>query len=472
MEIKGRMSGSVLCLAACWLAPTDLAAASLSAQDPRSVVIESVHVVDVEAGRVVPSQDVSVVAGRITGVTPSGSGPLPEGATVLDGRGLYLVPGFVDAHVHLWNQFSLDLLLAHGVTTVRDLNGSPYELGLRGQIAMGLRRGPRLVLASPILEGTPPPESADVIVTEGRIIVDDSATAADTVRWLIAQGYDAVKVYNNLNRSAYAGIVAAAAQLDVPVVGHVPLSVGLSGAFEAHQSSIEHLRGYVLGAVPPEAPDRPDADLRSRLVAWRHADTTRLRELANRTAQEGVWNTPTLGVLEDLLPSNRIAELTSRPGWKRCMGGRYADPIATRRRAPYFAVMTDDDFAATQEGAAVQKRLVGMLYESGAHLLVGTDRLPWGFTFHWELEELSETGIDAGPLLRAATLGAAEHLGLALEIGSIEVGKRADLVLLDADPLRDIRNAHRIRAVVSNGVVYGRSRIDSMIDAACEALSG
>jgi imidazolonepropionase-like amidohydrolase len=329
-----------------------------------------------------------------------------------------------------------------------------------------------LVLATPILEGTPPPESADVIVTEGRIIVDDSVTAADTVRWLIGQGYDAVKVYNNLNRSAYAGIVAAARQLDVPVVGHVPLSVGLAGVFEAHQSSIEHLRGYVLEAVPPGAADQPNADYRSRLVAWRHADTIRLRSLAERTAREGIWNTPTLGVLADLLPSNRIDEVTSRAGWKRCMRGRYADPIATRRRAPYFAVMTDADFAAAQEGVTVQKQLVRMLVESGAGLLVGTDRLPWGFAFHWELEELSEAGISAGRLLQAATIDAAEYLGQGDEIGTVEVGKRADLVLLGADPLESIRNAGQVQAVIANGIIYQRPQLETMIDAACEALSG
>jgi imidazolonepropionase-like amidohydrolase len=112
-----------------------------------------------------------------------------------------------------------------------------------------------------------------------------------------------------------------------------------------------------------------------------------------------------------------------------------------------------------------------MLVESGASLLVGTDRLPWGFAFHWELEELSEAGIGAGRLLQAATVVAAEYLGPGEEIGTIEVGKRADLVLLSADPLEDIRNARRVHAVISNGIVYGRSQLDSMIDAACEALS-
>lgn len=473
MEPKERLSQLVSCVAmGCWAAVVAAGAGPLSAQEPGPVVVQNVNVVDVDAGTVAQGQDVTVLSGRILNVEPSGSSPLPESTTILDGEGLYLAPGFVDAHVHVWNQSSLDLLLAHGVTTVRDMNGSPHELGLRVQITMGLRRGPRLVLATPILEGTPPPESADVIVTEGRIIVDDSATAADTVQWLVHQGYDAVKVYNNLNRSAYAGIVAAAAGLNVPVIGHVPLSVGLPGAFEARQSSVEHLRGYVLEAVPPDAPDQPDADYRSRLIAWRHADTTRLRELAKRTAQEGIWNAPTLGVLADLLPSSRIAEVTSRDGWKRCMRGRYADPIATRRRAPYFAVMTDDDFAATQEGVALQKLLVKMLTESGAGILVGTDRLPWGFAFHWELEELSDAGIDAASLLRAATAGAAEYLGLGAEIGSIEAGKRADFVLLEANPLLDIRNARRVRTVFSNGIAYGRSQLDSMIDAACEVLSG
>lgn len=440
-------------------------------QSGQALAVEDVAVVEVREGRIVADQTVLIEGGRIAYIGPASSIPIPEGARILDGRSRYLSPGFADMHVHLGGEASLKLLLAKGITYAREMSGSPGDLALRDQIAKGLLAGPRLTVASRILEGTPPAELADVIVTANRILLDDSATAADTVRSLVEQGYDAIKVYNNLNVSAYAGITAEASRLGVPVVGHVPIQVGLQGAFQAHQSSIEHLRGYVLEAVPETAPDRPAADFRSRLVAWRHADTTRLRELAVQTADLGIWNTPTLGVLENLLPADRIGEVTSRPGWRRCMKGRYADPIASRQRVPYYAVMTDDDFRATQEGVVLQRRLVQMLHEEGAGILVGTDRLPWGFSFHWEMEELGRSGLEPSTVLRAATLDAAIYLGKEDEFGSVEVGKRASLVLLEANPLEDLRNARRIKAVIVEGDVLDPEQLESMIEDGCRAFS-
>jgi imidazolonepropionase-like amidohydrolase len=328
------------------------------------------------------------------------------------------------------------------------------------------------VLSSRIFEGTPPPEHADVIITQGRVIVDDSAAASDSVTAYVDRGADAIKVYNNLNAAAYRGITVRARQLGVPVVGHVPFSVGLSGAFDAGQRSIEHLRGYLHASWPPGAPDPPGADFRSRLISWRRTDTTRLRALAAETARRGIWNVPTIAVHLDLLPVARISELTARPGWQACMRGARADPVAARARIPYFAVMSDADFAATQDGLRVQKQLVRMLHEAGAGLLVGTDRLPWGYAFHWELEELVSAGLTPWDVLYAATLGAARFLGQDARHGSITRNKAAELVLLEANPLEDIRNTQRIAAVVVRGRLLEAAALDSLRISGCKELSG
>ena len=400
---------------------------------------------------VLRSQTVVVENGVITALGPTTTVSIPAEAQVIDGSGKYLLPGFADMHMHLWRPATLRLLLAHGVTLARDMNGNPTFLAWREDIELGRRSGPRLVVASRIFEGTPPPEQADVIITEGRIIVDDSASAADSVQSQVSQGYDLIKVYNNLNEDAYRGIVSEARRLGVPVVGHVPFSVGLSGAFEAGQSTIEHLRGYVLESIPADAPDQPAADFRSRLVAWRHADTARLSDLAKETAEIGAWIVPTLVTSFDLLPLDRVSELTERPGWQRCMRGSRSDPVATRAEIPYFAVMSDEDFAATQEGVRVQKRLVRLLHEAGAGVLVGTDQSPRGFAFHWELEELVDAGLPPWDVLHAATLGAAQYLGQADDYGSVTQGKVAEFVLLEANPIDDIRNTKRIAAVFAGG---------------------
>ena len=469
MKLTHGVTMGLLALAAA-LAYPGSAAWLTAPQGAPVLAIEDVAVVDVREGRILANQTVLIEGRRVTRIGPASSTPIPVGARTLEGQGRYLSPGFADMHVHLVVEESLGLLLANGITHARDMFGSPWQLSLRDQIAEGLVVGPRLTVASPILEGTPPAEHADVILTEGRILLDDSATAADTVRSLVEQGYDAIKIYNNLNASAYAGITAEAWRMGVPVVGHLPIPVGLQGAFQARQSSIEHLRGYVLEAVSETAPDRPAADLRSRLVAWRHADTTRLRELAIQTAALGIWNVPTLSLMDQLVPADRIDELTSRPGWRRCMKGRFADPVATRERRPYFAVMTDADFRATQEGVAPRRHLVRMLREEGAGILVGTDRNPWGFAFHWEMQELVRAGLDPSTVLRAATLDAAIYLGEEDEFGSVEVGKRADLVLLEANPLEDIRNAARVGAVIVGGDVFDSQQLERMTADGCEVF--
>jgi imidazolonepropionase-like amidohydrolase len=252
----------------------------------------------------------------------------------------------------------------------------------------------------------------------------------------------------------------------------VPFSVGLRGAFEAGQQTIEHLRGYVIDAVPEGAPDRPGADYRSRLVSWRHADTSRLRALARETARRGTWNVPTLGTHLNLLPAARLHELTDRPGWKTCMLRGRADPVAARKQVPFYAVMTEADFAATQEGLAAQKTLVRMLHEEGAGILVGTDRRPRGYSFHWEMQELVDAGLSPVDVLRAATLDAARYLGQDSTTGSITEGKLAELVLLDANPLDDITNSRRIAAVYAGGRLIESDELASARQAACDAMSG
>jgi imidazolonepropionase-like amidohydrolase len=416
-------------------------------------------------------QTVIVHGGVIARIGPTATVQMPDGARIIDGQGRFLLPGFADMHAHLWNEATLQLQLANGVTMLRDMNGQARFLWWRGAIRGGVLSGPRMVVTTPIFEGTPPPEQADVIITTGRIVVDDSAAAADSVAATMRLPYDQVKVYNNLSAAAYRGIVTEARRVGRPVVGHVPFDVGLRGVFDAGQATIEHLRGYIVEAIPPGAPDQPGADYRSRLVAWRHADTTRLRALARETARRGIWNVPTLVTQLDLLPVARIHELTERPGWKECMLGRRADPIVSRSNVPFYAVMNDSDFVATQQGVEIQKLLVRMLHEEGAGLLVGTDHRPRGYSFHWEMQELVSSGIPPWEVLRAATLNAAKSLGQDESYGSVAEGTVAELVLLGANPLEDIHNTLAILAVYAAGRLIEAPELAAVRKAACEDLS-
>ena len=437
-----------------------------------TLAIVGVTVIPMDAPGVLRDRTVLMRDGTIVRVGPRADVGVPDGAKVIDGTGRTLIPGLADMHAHLWRYYYLDLLLANGVTLARDMAGGPYQLAWRNGVRAGRLTAPRLVVGGPILEGTPPPALAGAVVNDGKVLVDDSASAARAVAEQAVAGYDFIKVYNNLPAAAYAGIIAEARTRGLPVAGHVPFAVGLRGAFQAGQVSIEHLRGYVQLAVPADAPVQPGADYASRLVAWRYADTLRLRQLAGETARAGVWNVPTLIIGANVLPSDRLHELTGRDAWTRCMPLAQQNFQQTRARVPFYARMTEDDFGAATEGVARNRQLVRALRATGAGLLAGTDMRPAGFSLHWELEQLVAAGLTPWEALETATINPARFLGEEEHAGSVTEGRRADVVLLDADPLADIRNSARIAAVVVGGRLIERKELDGMLERACARALG
>lgn len=435
-----------------------------------SLAFVDVTVIPMDEPGILRNHTVLIEGGAITRVGPAATVPVPDSARVIDGSGRFLIPGLADMHVHVRSHEAFDLLLAHGIVLIREMYGRPWHLWVRQVIDQGGRTAPRVITAGPILEGTPPPHKADEVVTEGYVLVDDSAAAAQAVAEQAARRYDFVKVYNNLPAAAYAGIVAEARAQGLPVAGHVPFAVGLDGVFAAGQRSIEHLRGYIWHAVPVDAPVQPDIEYRSRLVAWRHADTSRFVALAERTARAGVWNTPTLILHQYVLPAGRIHELTERPAWRSCTPERWADPVAIRTQSRFYARMTDEDFQATAEGLDKRRALVRALHSAGGGLLAGTDFRPEGFTLHWELEELVEAGLTPWDALATATRNPARFLGQHDRYGTIAEGKAGDVVLLEADPTSDIRNTTDIAAVLVRGRLIERAELDKLIADACEAM--
>ena len=413
------------------------------------IVLRGVHVIPMDTERVLPAQSVVVQAGRITDMGPADQVAVPQGAQVIDAEGLYLIPGLADMHVHFRMQEELDLFLVNGVTTVRVMWGWTQMVEWRNSIADGGLLGPTMYVAGPILEGTPPAEYADVIATQGRIIVDTRKAAQFEAFRQKLRGYDFLKVYNNVNEEAYAGIVEQGRAVDLAVAGHVPFSVGLEGVFEAGQRSIEHLRGYVWEVVPQAAPIQPGPDLRSRSLAWQFADTTRFRALAERTREAGVWNTPTLSTRLFFLTQEEIEELLAGPEGQFLTEAQRAG-LRDRSSIQWLSSFSPSDFQAVAEGLKRQETLVLALHRAGAGLLAGTDVQPVGFGLHGELELFVRAGLSPYEALKTATVNPALFLEWE-DAGTIAVGKRADLVLLEGDPLRDIRNTRRIAGIMVHG---------------------
>ncbi len=256
----------------------------------------NVNVIPMDCGRVLENHTVIVKAGHIVAIGPSGTLDIPDGVDRVDGKGKYLLPGLAEMHAHSMDTDDYLLMVANGVTTVREMHGTPKSLQWRTQVARGKLVGPNIYTAGPIIEGEPPPELKIVIPVYGKKLIAAAADGAIEVARQKAMGFDFIKVYNNIPRDAYNGLVAAAKAHGLRVAGHVPFPVGLEGAFEAGQRTIEHLRGYIWKLVPKDSPEQPGLTLRDRAVSWQYADESRMADLAKATKKAGVFNCPTLMV--------------------------------------------------------------------------------------------------------------------------------------------------------------------------------
>ncbi|MGH6697262.1 amidohydrolase family protein [Sphingopyxis sp.] len=425
------------------------------------LILKNATVVDVEAGTTRSGQTIRLDNGWIEAVGAAG-GPATEKARVIDLAGKYVLPGLWDMHLHPDSESDLLQMIANGVTGGRIMWGKPEHLAWRAQIELGERRGPRLFISGPIIEGRPPPEMASVIATEGRRLLDTRAQAIAEVRAQKAAGYDYLKVYNNLPADAYAGLVEEGGRLGMPVVGHIPFEVGLDGALAARQKSIEHLRGYNIPLVPADARIQPGKDYRSRTLAWAYADLAKLAPLVDASRAAGVYETPTLSTRIYTAPVRVVENYLAQPA------AAYLDPsdrasLKDRSRIKWLSNFSAADWEAASQGHAKQDAVLVALHRAGVPILAGTDLGPWGFTLHYELEQLVAAGLTPRDALMTATINAAQFAGIADRAGKVAPGYQGDLLILDADPLQDIHNTQRIAAVVTRGEWLGRTDLDAML---------
>lgn len=383
-------------------------------------------------------QTVVVRGDKIALVAPSAQVDTTA-ATVIDVKGKWIVPGLADMHVHTWVDKDFPLYLVNGVTTIRDMFGSPQHLAWKKQIQAGTLDAPMLFAAGPIVDGDPP-------VWPGSAIVKTADEARAAVREQKAAGYDLIKVYNNLTTEAYDAIAAEAKAQNIPLAGHVPKAAGLDKVLASGQLTIEHLDGYV--PFGEEAHASPD------IIA--------------ATVEAGTWNCPTLVVTE------RLAHLDDLPALESTAGLSYVTPVVKERWNPKndfrLKSWTPEMFAQARAKNEVRRKLVADLQKAGAKLVLGTDTgnpyvVP-GFAVHDELALLVKSGLTPWQALRTATAAPAELVGQPGAFGTIVPGARADLVVVDADPLRDIGALATPSRVVVRGKLHERAAMLAALDAA------
>jgi imidazolonepropionase-like amidohydrolase len=425
--------------------------------DARVFAFVGVSVVTLDRDRLLENQTVVVRDGRVAEVGPASKIKVPAGATRIEGRGKFLMPGLADMHAHLYpgdgsaNDLAaqqLILYLANGVTTVRNMIGAPAHIVLRERVKEGKLLGPNVYTAGPPFTGK---DAVSAEVAE-RMVADQKQA-----------GYDLLKMHEGLKPEVYEAIVAAARKAGIPFAGHVTATVGLRRALAARQATIEHLDGYLQALVPEDSPVPPPPSQVVLGPVLEHIDEGRLPALARATRDAGVYNTPTLALFKIVVSSDDASEFSKWPEL-RYVPSKMREGFAKQKSGIKLNEVPE---AERRRYVELRDHVVKALYDAGAKLLVGPDSpqlfLVPGFGTHREMAAMTEAGLPPYAVLQAATRNAADYLGGQSEFGTVEAGKRADLLLLDANPLQSIANAARIAGVMVRGRWLPKAELDKML---------
>lgn len=454
----------VFCLLFTFFRPP-LAAQHWFLQD--AIVITDVNIVDVRTGEVRPDQVVVIEKNRILDVGPRKSTRYPGNpSSNINARGAYLIPGLWDMHVHLkfgdWfpraQQISLPLFVANGVTSVRDM-GSDLETvqDWRNEIEGGRLLGPRIRTSGPMLDGPKPrfPSSVPIATPE------DARRAVDKLKH---SGADFIKFQSLIPRDAVFAAAEEARAQGIAFEGHVPDSVRASEMSNAGMHSFEHLIGIFEGSSPLEDDFLNGGKSETKFLET--YDAARARELAALLAKNHTWQCPTLvwergGNLIDVTDFSKDTRAKYVPAdWKTKTWKKFTEEVE--------ADFNTDTLETRKKFIAKELEVVQLLHKSGVPFLAGTDTPPGvyifpGFSLHEELQRFVAAGFTPLESLQTATLNPAEFFGMQEQLGTIEKGKLADLVFLDANPLDDIRNTQKVSGVVLNGRFFSRADLQKIL---------
>jgi imidazolonepropionase-like amidohydrolase len=419
-----------------------------SAQQPPAVAIEGVTVIPMDRDRVIADQTVIVQDGRITAVGAAASATVPAGATRVDGRGRFLVPALAEMHAHLPGgdqtaqaERVLFMYVANGIGTIRSMLGDPGHFRLRDRASRGEIVAPSaMILSGPSFNGQTAanPQAAGARVSEQK-----------------KAGYDLLKVHPGVPRAAFDAMAATADKERIRFAGHVPADVGLARALEAKFWTIDHLDGYVEAMAKPGTPGGQLFGV--NLVG--QLDESRIASIVAQTKAAGTAMVPTQVLIENWYGPDDPEAMRKRPEMRYASPSELDQWVATKQKN-IEAYSLDH----RQRFVAVRRRLIKALHDGGVPVLLGSDApQTWnvpGFSIHRELATYVAAGLTPYQALATGTRNVAAHLGTLDRSGTIEAGKRADVVLLDGNPLQDIASTSRIAGVMIGGRWLPKADID------------
>lgn len=425
-----------------------------AAQAPTTIAFTNVTVVPLDRERTLADHTVVVRDGRIASITPSAAAKVPPDATRIDGRGKFLMPGMAEMHAHIPGgpaatdadmHRTLLLFAANGITTIRGMLGEPRHLPLRDAVAKGAVVGP-------------------TIFTSGVSFSANTAKAIEPAVKMVqeqkAAGYDLLKIHPGVPREVFDAVAAEANKLGIPFSGHVPAEVGLERALQAKFHSIDHMDGFFEYAVRADAPVDHKAPGFFGANFAAHLDPARLAKAVADTKAAGVWIVPTQGLLEIFMSMTPPEELAKGPGVEYMpapLVAAWTKGRQTFMAQPGFSKENNERFLEER------RKLLEALHEAGVDLLLGSDAVQTfsvpGFSIFNEMDAMARSGLTPYDIYVSGSRNVARFFNRDKEVGTLEVGKVADLVLVDADPLQRVENFARQTGTMLRGRWYPRAEL-------------
>ncbi|WP_336517238.1 amidohydrolase family protein [Pollutibacter soli] len=440
------------------------------------VVIRNVNVIPMNKEGVVPAQAVIVKNGKIETVADDKTINVPSGAKVIDGNGKFLVPGFFDMHAHFFYEQGenvntcdkeLKVMLANGLTSVRIECGDPVYLNVREQVNSKKITGPELTVASPQFVGAWPwggKVFAEVVTTP--------AEAEAAVKRSKAAGYDEIKITFMIKRDVYEAIIKTAAKENIKVTGHVGPLVKLPAGLAAKQQ-IEHMDEFIDMLLPDTTYNHGQSV--SDMNLWRrnawatvpYLDENKIPALAKMVKDAGIYVTPTNYFFFSCFGTvSSDEDYKTKPDYRYIPAAILPERWSIKRRFADNAPPVESQ----KKYIYLRMKITKALWESGVPLMAGSDSPEWflaqGFSIHDEIETFVKCGLSPWAALQTATVNPAKYLGVYSRKGSIEKGKNADFILLNKNPLDDIRNTRTISGIMQGSNWYDRQAIDELLKSA------
>ena len=428
-------------------------------------LIKNVNIVDVASGEILENRQVVIDSGKIKSILSELENEQTYD-TIIDGSGKYLMPGLAEMHAHIPPpntgmeriEETLFLYLSNGVTTIRGMLGDPLHLELREKAKNGELLSPRIFTSSPSLNGN---------------TVTSIEEAAEKVTAYQKDGYDFLKIHPGIQLEIFDQIVKTANEVGIPFSGHVPVAVGIRHALESKYASIDHVDGFLEGLVPESANVKPNENGFFGYAFTPLADTTKIDELVAMDKKYKVWIVPTQSLFERWFSPYSASEMLQSPEMKYMP----ASTLKAWEKSKVEATGEQATFSADQweQFDAIRKQLILKLQENGHGILLGSDapqifNVP-GFSIHHEIQGMLGAGVTPAEILKSGTLNPAIFFDMEDTFGQVKEGLDADLILIDANPLQDLKALQQISGVFLQGKWMSKTEIDEKLKTIAEHAS-